>query len=125
MIKLDVFQIGVAYAPRWVIHSNKGLYWNGEGWSPHSTDALLFHDHDEAQKQIDDLLIALFEAMTVWEYRATVELEVRGFVKPSLDSLKEHLCKNHSLDLYFDDSGPEMTFVLPIVKWDTLREARR
>lgn len=124
MIQLHSFQIGPSHAARWVIKTNKDLYWNGQGWSPYGDDALLFHDCDEADQVINELMKALFESMPVWNYRTHVEVEVYGFVKPTLQSLKDHLWENQTLPLIFDDDGPETSIVLSIVKWDSLREVQ-
>ena len=124
MIQLHSQQVGPTYAPRWVIRTNKDLLWNGYGWTPYGCDALLFHDLEEAEFVVNELMKALFESMPVWKYRADVEVEVFGFIKPTLEDLKDHLWKTESLVLIFDDNGPETTIVLPIVEWDTLNEDR-
>ena len=73
---------------------------------------------------VHDLIKSLFESLQIWNYEATVELEVHGFVKPSLEELKDHLWRTQNLILLFYDDGPETSIVLPIVKWDTLKEVR-
>lgn len=124
MIQLHSHQIGPTYAPRWVVRTDKDLFWNGNDWTPSREEALLFHVVEEADWVVNDLMKALFESMPVWNDKAEVEVEVFGFIKPSLEDLKDHLWWTQSLILIFDDDGPETSIVLPIVKWDTLKEVR-
>lgn len=122
MIQLHSHQTGPTYAPRWVVRTDKDLFWNGYDWSPYHEEALLFHDAKEADLVVNDLMKSLFESLQIWNYEATVELEVHGSVKPSLEELKDHLWRTQNLILLFYDDGPETSIVLPIVKWDTLKE---
>jgi hypothetical protein len=122
VIRLHPQKVGPPYARRWVIRTNRDLFWNGESWSPCQEEALLFHVFEEANGVVNELMKALFESMTVWKFKAEVEVGVFGFIKPTLEDLKDHLWKTESLDLIFDDSGPETTIVLPTVSWDTLKE---
>ena len=122
MIQLHSQKVGPPYARRWVIRTNKDFFWDGESWSPYQEKALLFHVVEEADFVVNELMKALFESMPVWKYKAEVEVEVFGFIKPTLEDLKEHLWSKQSLPLIFDDEGPETTIVLSIVKWDTLNE---
>ena len=99
MINLYSHQTGLPQAPRWVIKSQKGLFWNGENWSPYGENALLFNDKDEAEEVISELMQALFDAMPVWRYRTEVIIEVKGFVKPKLRSLQKLVWENITIEL--------------------------
>ena len=122
MIELYSQEVGPTYSPRWVIRTNKDLFWNGFDWTPYLDDALLFHNLEEANCIVNELMKALFESMPVWKYTAEVEVEVLGFIKPTLEELKDHLWRTENLALIFDDNGPETTIVLSIVDWDDLEE---
>jgi hypothetical protein len=45
--------------------------------------ALLFHDLEEVEFVVNELMTTLFESMPVWKYRADVQVEVFGFIKPT------------------------------------------
>jgi len=122
VIQLHSQEVGPPYAPRWVIRTTRDLFWNGKSWSPYQEESLLFHVVEEADWVVNELMKSLFESMTVWKYKAEVEVGVFGFIKPTLEDLKDHLWMTERLDLIFDDSGPETTIVLPTVSWDTLKE---
>ena len=124
MIELQAIRVGPNNSPRFVLKSNKDLYWNGGGWCPYQKDALLFHELGEAQKVISELMQALLDAMTTWTYKASIEIEVKGVEKPTLWSLRKHLRKHHSVSTDLNVDGPKSTLIFPNVNWDTLREVR-
>lgn len=124
MIELQANRVGLLQSPRWVIKSNKDLFWSGDGWCPYQKDALLFHELGEAQTVISELMQSLLDAMDTWTYRAIVEIEVKGFDKPTLWSLKKHLRKYHSVSTNLNVDGPKSTLIFPHLNWDTLREIR-
>lgn len=98
MIDINSHQIGLPQAPRWVLKSN-GLFWDGESWSPYGENALLFNDKNEAEGVISELMQALFDAMSVWRYRIEVRIDVRGLVKPTLQSLQKLVFENINIEL--------------------------
>ena len=122
MIELQANRVGVT--PRWVIKSNKDLYWNGGGWCVNQKDALLFYELGDAQNVIADLMQAFFDAMTTWSYRATIEIEVKGVDKPTLWSLRKHLQEYHNVSTDLNVDGPKSTLIIPKVNWDNLKEVR-
>ncbi len=124
MIELQANRVGPNHISRWIIISNKDLYWNGGGWSPYQHDALLFHELSEAQDVITELMESLLDAMNTWTYKATIEIEVKGFDKPSLWSLRKHLQEHHSVSSDLNVDGPKSTLIFPHLNWDTLREIR-
>ncbi|MEQ8853583.1 hypothetical protein [Gimesia sp.] len=124
MIELQANRVGPNHISRWVIKSNKDLYWNGEGWSPYQKDALLFHELGEAQDVIAELMQALLDAMNTWTYRAIIEIEVKGIEKPTLWSLRKHLREHHSVSTGLNVEGPKSTLIIPKVNWDNLKEIR-
>lgn len=124
MIELQANRVGPNHISRWIIKSSKGLFFNGDGWSPFHTDALLFYELSDAHNVIADLMQALLDAMTTWTYQATIEIEVKGFDKPSLWSLKKHLRKHHTLSFDPTVDGPKSTLVFPQVNWDNLKEIK-
>ena len=125
MIELYSCQLGSVDAPRWVIQTNKGLYWDGKSWTPHEDEALLFNDSDETARVISELMTSLYKTMPVWKYKAEVAVEVFGFIKPELKDLEDYLEDTQSLNLTFSSSGPESSIVLCVVVWDTLKEERQ
>lgn len=124
MIELYSCQLGPVDAPRWVIQTNKGLYWDGKSWTSHEDQALLFNDSDETARVINELMTSLYKTMPVWKYKAEVAVEVFGFIKPELKDLEDYLEDTQSLNLTFSSSGPESSIVLCVVVWDTLKEER-
>jgi len=124
MIELQANRVGLLQSPRWVIKSNKDLFWNGGGWCPYQKDALLFHELGEAQDVIAELMQALLAAMNTWTYRAIIEVEVKGVEKPTLWSLRKHLQENHSVSTDLNVDGPKSTLIFPHVDWDNLKEVR-
>lgn len=124
MIELQANRVGLLQSPRWVIKSNKDLYWNGDGWSPYQHDALLFYELGDAQNVISELMQALLDAMDTWTYRAIIEIEVKGVEKPTLWSLREHLQEHHKVSNDLNVDGPKSTLIFPHLNWDTLREIR-
>jgi hypothetical protein len=122
MIQLNCQMIGPTFAPRWVIRTSSGLFWNGASWSPAPEEALLFHVSDEAESVASDLMKAHFESLSAWKYTTEIEVEVFGFIKPRLEDLRNHLWRNLVPPLDFDDIGPEGSIVLSIVDWDDLKE---
>ena len=124
MIELQANRVGLLQSPRWVIKSNKDLYWNGGGWCVNQKDALLFHELGEAQEVISELLDALLDAMTTWTYRGTIEIEVKGVEKPTLWSLRKHLREHHNVSTGLNVEGPKSTLIIPKVNWDNLKEVR-
>ena len=124
MIELQANRVGSHHAPRWVIKSNKDLFWNGGGWCVNQKDALLFYDLGEAQTVISELMRALLDAMNTWTYRATIEIEVKGVDKPSLWSLRKHLQEHHNVSTDLNVDGPKSTLIFPKVNWDNLKEIR-
>ena len=124
MIELQANRVGLLQSPRWVIKSNKDLFWNGGGWCVNQRDALLFYELGEAQTVISELMQSLLDAMNTWTYRTIIEIEVKGFDKPTLWSLKKHLRKYHSVSTGLNVDGPEATLIFPKVDWTTLKEIK-
>jgi hypothetical protein len=124
VIELYSCQLGPIDAPRWVIRTNKGLYWDGKSWTPYEDEALLFNDSDETARVINELMKSLYKTMPVWKYKAEVAVEVFGFIKPELKDIQEHLWDTQTLNLDLTTSGPKSTIVLSALLWDTLKEER-
>jgi hypothetical protein len=122
VIQLHSQEVGLPYARRWVIRTSSDLFWNGKSWSPYKEEALLFHVGEEADCVVNELMKAHFESLSGWKYRAEIEVEVFGFIKPRLEDLRNHLWRNLVPPLNFDDIGPEGSIVLSIIDWDDLKE---
>tara|TARA_R110002111_G_scaffold100976_6_gene156507 strand:+ start:66790 stop:67071 length:282 start_codon:yes stop_codon:yes gene_type:complete len=60
----------------------------------------------------------------LWKYEGVVEVEAFSMEKPDLDELIKHMWHTHLLDFFDDDQGPNGSWILPFIKWDTLRESR-
>ncbi len=124
MIELQANRVGLLQSPRWVIKSNKDLFWNGHGWCVNQKDALLFYELGDAHNVIAVLMQALLDAMYTWTYRAIVEIEVKGFDKPTLWSLQKHLRDHHSVSTDLNVDGPKSSLIFPNVNWTTLKEIK-
>ena len=122
MSDVNMISVGPEYATRWIIKNEHDYYWNGTMWIPEKEKALKFHDRAEAENQIFEFENNPLKKFNMWKYEGVVEVETFSMEKPDLDELIKHMWGTHLLDFFHDDQGPNGAWILPFIKWDTLRE---
>ena len=125
MSDVKLISAGPHFARRWVIINEHDYFWDGNLWIPEKEKALKFHDRAEAENQIFEFNNHPLKKFNMWKYEGVVEVETFSMEKPDLDELIKHMWGTHLLEFFHDDQGPNGAWILPFIKWDTLREGEQ